>query len=212
MENNICKCGSPVKLITKLYAHTIKYCDTCWDYYHVESKICHHQDYSVVKTTIKDGRIALRNQCDDCGDFCDSRFLKISDYNLAFLRDGDEAHRDYHKKHFASRSQANDVLYKRFIEKRKIVFFEKYNIYLQSEKWQNKRQLVFKRDSHTCQCCLVNPAKQVHHLNYTHVFNEPAFDLISVCDDCHKQIHNEKDLFKAVAAATVVSVRFGTPA
>lgn len=63
-----------------------------------------------------------------------------------------------------------------------------YQSYLNSEKWQKKRELVFKRDDHTCQACLESPAEEVHHLTYEHVGDEPLFDLQSVCSPCHRRI------------------------
>ena len=65
---------------------------------------------------------------------------------------------------------------------------KKYNEYLQSYQWQDKRLRVLERDNYLCQSCLEQDATQVHHLTYKHVGNEPLFDLISVCDECHKSI------------------------
>jgi len=67
-------------------------------------------------------------------------------------------------------------------------WWRKYNAYLESEKWASKRTRVLERDGHTCQACRKRPATQVHHLTYAHVFNEPLFDLTSVCEFCHEAI------------------------
>ena len=57
------------KLITKDLIHTkIIYCDNCYEEYHTveTNKCCVNPQKSIVKTIMKDGRIALNNQC-NCG-------------------------------------------------------------------------------------------------------------------------------------------------
>ncbi len=64
-----------------------------------------------------------------------------------------------------------------------------YRAYLQSETWQEKRELVLARDHGWCQGCFKRPATEVHHLTYKRFGRELVFDLVSVCDACHNQIH-----------------------
>lgn len=62
-----------------------------------------------------------------------------------------------------------------------------------SPKWQEKRRRVLERDGEICQACL-NPNKkavEAHHLTYEHLFNEPLFELVSVCRACHAKLHAE---------------------
>ena len=72
-------------------------------------------------------------------------------------------------------------------------FWEKYTAYLKSEQWQTKRRKVLECDNHLCQACLIRRAVQVHHLTYDHVFNEPCFDLVSVCLICHEELHKNSE-------------------
>lgn len=65
-----------------------------------------------------------------------------------------------------------------------------YKNYLKSKKWKVRRKQVLERDNYTCQEC-GNKAWQVHHLTYKRIFNERLNDLISLCEDCHKEIHNK---------------------
>jgi len=65
-----------------------------------------------------------------------------------------------------------------------------YQLYLLSATWEQKRQLVLKRDNHLCQGCLTNKATEVHHLTYDHKYNEFMFELISICGPCHRRYHN----------------------
>jgi 5-methylcytosine-specific restriction endonuclease McrA len=87
---------------------------------------------------------------------------------------------------YADRQQAlYKALYQERSEQRRAEWRAQYNAYLQSPEWRAKRLLVLKRDKYVCQGCLASQATQVHHLSYAHVFHEPLFDLVSVCDDCH---------------------------
>lgn len=76
----------------------------------------------------------------------------------------------------------------RFIMHRETTY-DFYKSYLQTPRWQKKRMLVIARDNGVCQSCLVKPATQAHHLTYDRLYNEPLFDLIAVCKECHESIH-----------------------
>ncbi len=71
---------------------------------------------------------------------------------------------------------------------RKKKWREKYDNYLKSDEWKEKRKRILERDNYICQCCLINKATEVHHLSYHIDHDEPAFDLISVCRLCHEKI------------------------
>jgi 5-methylcytosine-specific restriction endonuclease McrA len=78
---------------------------------------------------------------------------------------------------------------------------EWYRGYLQSGEWQDLRERVFNRDNWICQGCLDAPAEETHHLTYERVGNEMLFDLISVCSNCHRQIHHQTEYDKIMAMA-----------
>jgi 5-methylcytosine-specific restriction endonuclease McrA len=70
-------------------------------------------------------------------------------------------------------------------------WWTKYQQYLRSPQWQQKRQQVLERDGHRCQarmsgCRIV--ANQVHHRDYAMALDAPLFDLVSVCGNCHDAI------------------------
>lgn len=71
-------------------------------------------------------------------------------------------------------------------------WWNKYHDYLDSEAWKTKRALVLNRDRHQCQGCCQKPATTIHHLTYDNVFNEPLYDLVSLCDECHEKAHHQK--------------------
>lgn len=56
-----------------------------------------------------------------------------------------------------------------------------------------KKKEVLIRDGNLCQNCKIKPAEQVHHKTYERLYNEELEDLISVCKNCHDEIHREID-------------------
>jgi hypothetical protein len=68
---------------------------------------------------------------------------------------------------------------------------KRYEKYLKSKAWRDKRDQVLERDDLLCQVCCINNAEHVHHLTYNNVYNEPLEDLISVCIQCHRRLHSK---------------------
>lgn len=67
-------------------------------------------------------------------------------------------------------------------------WWELYSKYLGTDKWKKKRAAVLARDGKVCRACLTREAVQAHHLSYEHVGDEPLFDLVAVCVECHDRI------------------------
>jgi 5-methylcytosine-specific restriction endonuclease McrA len=67
-----------------------------------------------------------------------------------------------------------------------------YRDYLQSDEWKRKRYVVLKRDNWRCVYC-GGRATQVHHTKYAkyNIGREPIEWLVSICKDCHDNIHNQ---------------------
>lgn len=81
-----------------------------------------------------------------------------------------------------------DAQFNREREQRRQVYWE----YLQSIEWRRKREAVLERDNYQCKAQLpdcTGRASQAHHLTYERIFDEPLFDLISVCRSCHERLH-----------------------
>ena len=79
--------------------------------------------------------------------------------------------------------------------------WNKYNEYLRSESWRRRSRMCLERDGYKCQAyegCL-GRATQSHHLTYRHLYNEPLFDLISVCQSCHEKITEMERSSRGVA-------------
>lgn len=76
---------------------------------------------------------------------------------------------------------------------RKREWFDWYNDYLASPKWQRRRQFVLKRAGGTCEGCGAAKATHVHHLTYDRVGDEMLFDLVAVCESCHADLHPDNE-------------------
>ena len=72
---------------------------------------------------------------------------------------------------------------------------EKYKEYLQSERWEQKRQEAIRYYGGICNFCGTAINLRVHHINYAHLGNEPMSDLMLICDECHEKLH-EQDIKK----------------
>lgn len=67
---------------------------------------------------------------------------------------------------------------------------KKHAEYLDTDTWQGKREYVLRRDNYTCQRCHQYGGKlQVHHKTYKRHGNERVEDLITLCEQCHHEIH-----------------------
>lgn len=65
----------------------------------------------------------------------------------------------------------------------------KYDLYLQSDEFDEIRQAVFTRDDHKCVVCGSAKNLRPHHLTYQNVGHEDLRDLITLCDSCHAIYH-----------------------
>ena len=68
-----------------------------------------------------------------------------------------------------------------------------YYRYLHSEDWKWKKAKALKRAEYRCSLCGTGKNLEVHHITYKNLFNEDDDDLLAVCENCHKKIH-DKDL------------------
>lgn len=84
----------------------------------------------------------------------------------------------------AARFDAGNAI-ERFVDTRE------YREYLASPEWKRRRQKVIDRAKGICEGCLTQGAEQVHHRTYAHFRNEFAFELLALCEDCHRRWHGE---------------------
>ena len=124
-------------------------------------------------------------QCLRCGNPVKRIAIKdIADVNTLLDFD-EELRRNFHS---TAISCANDLRAK-LEEREKKEWDRWYENYLQSPQWLEKKRLVLKRNNFICEGCLKNKAKVIHHLSYEHVGDELLFELVALCDECHKKAH-----------------------
>jgi len=152
--------------------------------------ICEHKDIQLALQTLNDGHCVVRKQCNNCGAFIGKQISK-SKVDINNLPNGTTKFLNYEKKQniiiqkiiaFHKKYTAKT---KEYFENRKNQWYKEYQEYLKSSEWKVKRGKVLKRDNYICQGCLEKRATQVHHLSYKHVKNEPLFELVSICKECH---------------------------
>ena len=71
-------------------------------------------------------------------------------------------------------------------------FIGEYVEYLKSDDWKERRKEMMDEANWTCSMC-GGKATQLHHLNYNNLgFEILDEDVIALCTQCHKDIHNKE--------------------
>lgn len=128
-------------------------------------------------------------QCLDCGRYIRAqrstrqRTERLPEFDVAFL-ESEEAKR---KKAYEDSAKLAKTKFKAMLEVESARWWQWYDAYLKTTEWDMRRQAVLRRDP-ICKACESMESVQVHHLTYAHVGNEPLFDLVGVCRDCHEKI------------------------
>lgn len=154
---------------------------------------CNHENKELRFKTDSIGRNCYYYQCMGCGKIV-SNMIKASlatgqelPFDQELYTKNKESWRNAWEEQVRQQKEERDrrvaELQAEWEEKKKA-----YKRYLGSPEWKAKAEKVLARDKYLCQACLERTAIQVHHLTYRHIFNEPLFDLISVCGVCHKSI------------------------
>lgn len=196
-----CYCPNCDKILTvELLSHDMHgYCTNCYEFCGTlrdEENCCMNSSHKIVKKYIKDGRIQLKKQCENCYDIIGHAISQngldlniIPEVELEKNKEYDEKRqnefnhfREKFRKQFSNREKVNVLLLDSQFN------YETYTSYIASNEWKNKRKLVLERDKFICQACLIVKATQVHHITYKHLMNEPLFELVSVCQPCHVKI------------------------
>lgn len=151
---------------------------------------CADHDTFWCRLKTSNGGVQIRQQCRICGHLLGgARKREPGDENLP-LHDPDMATR-----YGEQREQEHLQILKKHARlqfEKDNSWFRDYSEYLQSNAWQQKRKLVFKRSGGICEGCGVTEATQVHHLSYQHVKHEFLFELVAVCDSCHDRLHEDE--------------------
>ena len=68
---------------------------------------------------------------------------------------------------------------------------ERYEEYISSKEWKEKRKKVASERNFICEMCKkqVGNKFHVHHMTYKNFMNEKDEDLMLLCKECHEKIH-----------------------
>jgi len=189
------KCdGKDIKYKAYKKYHDIFECETCGNWTYKRAEDCCRNSRKIVAQDHKyPANPRLYEQCIYCGG-CINRKKA-----LAFKTHGHKIKSEFSNERFDNwRNEVNEESNILFEDKKQFNYFNspyyKYQLYLTSSEWRNKRELAFQRDNNICQDCKVKPSEEVHHLTYNNLFHEPLEDLKSLCKPCHKAAHRKKTL------------------
>lgn len=71
--------------------------------------------------------------------------------------------------------------------------FATYTEYLQGKHWKGLRKTLCLKPESKCGGCSSKHHLQIHHISYDRLGKELPDDLVVLCDDCHKRVHDELD-------------------
>ena len=133
------------------------------------------------------GNLTVRQQCPVCGSAA-SQCLPTRRFDMAKLPEFNEASRAAHERGVSAEYERRAADRDARKQSERDAWWARYNAYLRTPEWREKRKLVLIRDGHRCTACSTAEAEEVHHITYRHAFNEPLFDLTAVCSACHYEI------------------------
>lgn len=158
---------------------------------------CGHSEVQLCVTVSVRGSRSYRNQCLRCGQT--ASHAKVADLPEHRKQDAVEFDNSIRTRWYEAKSERSRQLEAEAQSRLDSLRDEEdrrwdrwYRAYLASFAWRQRRSAVLQRDEFTCQGCLAANATQVHHLTYDHVGNELLFELVSVCDECHRKAHPDK--------------------
>lgn len=147
---------------------------------------CRHTTLAMVRRVQKNGVLVCGKQCQVCG-----RFEQVPKGRIDIAALAEFSPDIWLTYQAASRALSDkDREVRRSEENR--AWWGKYNAYLRTPEWRERRRKVFARAGGICECCLERAADQVHHTTYQHVGNEPLWELRAICEPCHEAL-TERD-------------------
>ena len=154
-------------------------------------KECSEHEFHFALSTTRNGARRLVKQCLICGCKKSGSYKLNSVKDISKIPDFDnlkydlemKKREDFYNQYYKDLKKAKDD--------KQTEWWQMYSNYLKTEKWKNKRNAILLRDKYICQGCLRPNANEVHHLTYDNVTDELAFQLISLCSDCHNRVHEK---------------------
>lgn len=155
---------------------------------------CDCERTQVRRRTRANGARAFVIQCLDCGREIRAVGQRSPEVlALAEIIDFDESLRDRWNDECRAHRERQQYIREYEQAQKSAEWWAWYNAYLLTPSWREKRLKVLTRAGGICEGCRERKATQVHHKSYEHVGNELLFELVAICDDCHRILHPDMD-------------------
>jgi len=181
------------------------------------SHLCKHDNQEYRLRTYPQGGTAVVSQCIDCGhhlkDIAKSKVKNMSNLS-AFDVDIKKNQYSIHAIWRSKKADQEKLAKENFLKQRnedlkngKYNFKTNstFNTYYNSTEWKNTRIRILERDSHLCQAC-GEDARCVHHIVYDRLGKENDLDLMSLCTDCHNEVHRRQNKFSYSYRLTPIEI------
>lgn len=155
---------------------------------HHLTRHCDHARIDIRRAVVGGGQVQFRQQCLDCGEGIGTAIAEAS-----APKDAADFDRSIAQQRQAAYLAGREAILLKHLRRQKAkqgAYWDDYNKYMASPEWAAKRTLVLKRANFVCEGCMEHPAVEVHHLTYKNKFREFLFELVAVCKDCHKRLHD----------------------
>lgn len=153
---------------------------------------CKHPRSEVRRQKVAGDAVQYRRQCLECGAMLGTAITKSS--VPANVPDADMELKARYNAERQTRREAVKLRHLRIQRSEGAEWWRRYNAYLQTQAWQDRRRKVLKRANGMCEGCADRPAAEVHHLTYDHVCEEFLFELVALCEPCHERIHADDEV------------------
>lgn len=155
-----------------------------------ETMLCNHAQAPLRRKVATNGVATAWHQCANCGVKVGKAVPKkeLGDRFAALPPWDDGLEMAFYKR--------RDQLQQKMVEAEKLRTDQerkrRYEEYLTTPEWMNRKHLVMERASGLCEGCRSHPATEVHHLTYEHAGDEFLFELVAICRKCHDRLHDRK--------------------
>jgi hypothetical protein len=155
---------------------------------HHERYACTCENKALRKRVVKGGAVQYVYQCQRCGEVSLQAVARTKAFELCEGKEpaslDTKLREEWQRKKSEAAAKIDEVANNKF--------WSGYSEYLATPEWAERRRLVLKRAAGICEGCGIAAAAEVHHLSYEHVGSEFLFELVAICQACHKRIHPEE--------------------
>lgn len=180
----------------RFHTREVWWCPECFDYT-IQDIPCEHE-YELMLFDLANGSRQLREYCQKCHDIT-KNILKQSGRDLTGIRiKSNDSYNAFISERLRKEQEHVSELTEELRRKQYDRHYFAYLQYINSDDWRKIRSRIMTRDGGVCQIC-GGPAHHVHHLTYAHFRREFPFELVALCESCHKKEYHSPDVKKKVS-------------